>query len=528
LYAKDTSDADARIWSTTIVAAIRSVDPDHLITIGTASQEIGNGPFRADVTAPFLDFCSVHPYPIYSPDLYPDMLLSPRMTLGAAFETALARRAGKPVMLHEYGASNTQFSEEKIADYDRLSTWSSLGNRAIGFYSWCWSDADPTGFRRAPYVRSPHETQFGVTSSTGTERRRLGVMTEMARVLASLDLDGRASHGPTAKASLPVPHEFVRPFDPRGFGLDDSPAGPYMPSEAVWRPNRDVQPLVRGWLNSFVLATRAGFSVEFDREWLDGSWPNSRLVLVPAPLTTTSNSLVHLRTNTLSGARDLHERGGTLYLSCCAETAIPELRKLAGVEITDRAPVGSSVVGFNMIADFGALSPGDRIAFTGVSPEPNHRGVLIDTDGAEVLAVDDAGNAVLTRARFGEGQTILSTYPVELLLATQPDAHGVRDQSWKLYAALAQNADALAPARVDHPDVGSHLLTGPTGGILIAVNHCPVKVSAPLVLPPRCSDLRLEVADTSEAELSTNGLSRSPPTLSASLPGGGRQANASV
>lgn len=261
---------------------------------------------------------------------------------------------------------------------------------------------------------------------------------------------------------------------------------------------------------------------------IGGSWPNSRLVLVPAPLTTTSNSLVHLRTNTLSGARDLHERGGTLYLSCCAETAIPELRKLAGVEITDRAPVGSSVVGFNMIADFGALSPGDRIAFTGVSPEPNHRGVLIDTDGAEVLAVDDAGNAVLTRARFGEGQTILSTYPVELLLATQPDAHGVRDQSWKLYAALAQNADALAPARVDHPDVGSHLLTGPTGGILIAVNHCPVKVSAPLVLPPRCSDLRLEVADTSEAELSTNGLSRSPPTLSASLPGGGRQANASV
>ena len=79
------------------------------MTIGTASQEVGVGPFRADVVADRLDFTTVHPYPTYNPELVPDSLLSARMTHAAAFETALAAGAGRPVMLHEYGVSSAQF-----------------------------------------------------------------------------------------------------------------------------------------------------------------------------------------------------------------------------------------------------------------------------------------------------------------------------------------------------------------------------------------------------------------------------------
>ena len=500
LYGAQTSDDDARTWTDTIVTALRSVDPDHLITIGTASQEIGHGPFRADVTAPYLDFCSVHPYPIYSPELYPDALRSPRMTLGAAFETALARGAGKTVMLHEYGASNTQFSEQHIADFDRLSTWTSLGSGAAGFYSWCWTDADGSAFRRAPYVRSPHETQFGMTAADGTPRKRLGVMTAMAETLASLDLDGRVSFGPYTTVAMPVPHEFVRPFDRAAFGLDDAPSGSYMPSELAWRPDRDVTLLVRGWLNAYVLAARAGLSVQFDRERLDGQWPDAQLVLAPAPLTTTSNSLVHLRTTTLSGVSDLHDQGRMLYLSLSAETAIPELADVAGVSIADRAPVVSEIR-FTMVADFGGLKRGDSLTFAGSSSESNLRGVLLDVGDAEVLATDDAGNPVFTRARIRSGQTVVCAYPIELLLAGRSDAHGPDDDSWRLYAALAEEAGARVPARAEHPELSSHLLTGPQGAVLIVSNHSAQKIVAPLVLPDGIEGVSCLAIEASGARL---------------------------
>ena len=97
-----------------------------------------------------LDVGTVHPYPIYQPDLYPDSLLAPRMTHAAAFETALAAGAGRSVMVHEYGASSTQFDPERIAAYDRLLCWSSLGRGATGFFAWCWTDAGPAAFSTPP------------------------------------------------------------------------------------------------------------------------------------------------------------------------------------------------------------------------------------------------------------------------------------------------------------------------------------------------------------------------------------------
>jgi hypothetical protein len=93
---RDTTDEDARVWTSALVEAIRREDPDHTITIGTSGQEIGAGPFRADVVAGLLDFTCVHPYPIYQPHLYPDVLLGPRMTHAAARDRA-SRVAGRQV-----------------------------------------------------------------------------------------------------------------------------------------------------------------------------------------------------------------------------------------------------------------------------------------------------------------------------------------------------------------------------------------------------------------------------------------------
>ena len=271
---RDTTDADARTWTHEVAGAIRAGDPEHLITIGTAGQEVGWGPFRADVVAAELDFTCVHPYPIYEEDLYPDRLLASRMTHAGAFETALAAGAGRPVMVHEYGVSSTQFDPESVAFYDRLLTWSSFGRGAAGFFAWCWTDAEPAAYRRAPYVRQPHETQFGVTDHLGELRPRGAALTELARGIRALDLERYASNGAAPPdAALLVPHEFVRPYDAAAYGLDTN-AGMYAPAEAAWDPQRDIRPLVRAWLNAFVLGARAGLTVSFPRERLDDIWPD--------------------------------------------------------------------------------------------------------------------------------------------------------------------------------------------------------------------------------------------------------------
>lgn len=487
---RDTTDADARNWTDALVEAIRAEDPEVLITIGTASQEIGLGAFRADVVADALDFATVHPYPIYSPGLYPDALLGARMTHAAAFETALAAGAGRPVMVHEYGASSTQFDPERIAAYDRLLCWSALGRGAIGFLAWCWADAEPAATVRAPYVRQPHEVQFGVVDWQGELRPRGRVLAELAATVGAIDLDGCASLGPVVSAAIPIPHEYAHPYDPRSFGLDDAPAGIYRPAETAWNPERDVTPLIAATLNAYILAARAGCAVGFPRERLDGEWPDVPLVLLPAPLTSSTNTLLHVRTAFWAGAATHAARGGSLWISCSADSAIPGMRALAGCRILDRAPVAETAT-LRFLRPWGRFGPGDELALPPAAPGLATRGVKLGLSDAEVVAVDADGDPALVVARRGSGWVITCAQPLELLLASVPDAHGPTDVSWGVYAGLVALAGASDPAGVEHADITTGMLNGPTGALLAVTNHSSAAVGGHLRLPAGADDIRV-------------------------------------
>ncbi len=483
----DTTDDDAWAWTRILVEAIRTEDPEHLITIGTSGQEIGWGPFRADVVADPLDFACVHPYPIYQPEIYPDALLSPRMTFAAAFEIALAGAAGKPVMVHEYGASSTQFDPESIAAYDRLLSYSSLGRGAIGYFAWCWTDAAPSAYRRVPYLRQPHETQFGVTNWQGELRPRGRVLAGLAELAGRLDLDALASDGPApARAAIPVPHEYARPYDPEAYGLSDAPSGLYRPSESAWSPRRagmtDAKPLVRSLLNAFVMAARADLSLSFPRERLDDAWPDAPIVMLPAPLASTTISLWHVRTSFWRGARDFLGRGGTIYVSCSADVAIPEMDELAGCRLADRAPADRGAV-LRFVRQWGPFGTGDELALPTGDGTLAMRGVRLRASGADTVAVDADRNPALVVVRRGSGNVVICAYPVETLLAAAPDAHGPDDRSWGLYAGLARLLESSAAASCDHPDVALGELRGPQGGIITATNHSARDITAVIRAP---------------------------------------------
>lgn len=488
---RDTTDDDARAWTAALCDALRRADPEHLVTVGTAGQEVGWGPFRADVVADRLDLATVHPYPIYAPELYPDTLLGPRMTHAAAFETALAAGAGRPVMVHEYGASSAQFDPERIAAYDRLLAWSSLGRGSIGFLAWCWTDAEPAAHRRAPYVRQPHETQFGVTDWQGALRPRGRVLAQLAATVRGLgeDLDRLAGDGPVASTAVVVPYEYVRPYDRAAYGLDEAPAGPYEPAESAWRPDREATTLVRGWLNAFVMAARAGLSVAFPRERLDDAWPDAALLLLPAPLASTSTTLHHIRTSFWRGAADFFAGGGGLWLSCSADVAIPGMAELLGCRIVDRAPADRPAV-LRFVRDWGPFARGDELQLPAGAGTLETRGVRLAAPEADVVAVDADGGPALVATRRGRGWAATCAFPVELLLAGAPDAHGPGDRSWGLYRGLAALAGVAEPASVGHPDVTTGMLRGPAGGLVAVTNHGPAALRVELRLPEGAGDAR--------------------------------------
>jgi len=420
------------------------------------------------------------------------------MTHAAAFETALAAGAGKPVMVHEYGASSTQFHPEAIAAYDRLLAWSSLGRGATGFFAWCWTDAEPAAYSRAPYVRQPHETQFGVTDHEGRLRPRGRVLAELAQTVGHLPVEDLASAGPTpARAALVVPHEFARPFDPASFGLD-APSGLYKPVEATRERHRDVSPLIRAWLNGFVMAARAGITVAFIREPLDHVWPHVPLVLLPAPLASTSNTLHHVRTSYWRGADAFFGRGGVLYVSCSADVAIPELPDIAGCRIVDRAPAGQNAV-LRFVSRWGPFRPGEDLVLPAGDGSLETRGIHIEAAGSHVVAVDASGAPALVAHRKGTGHAVICSFPVESLLASAADAHGPGDRSWGLYAGLAELAGAADSFAVPHPDVTAGALHGPDGGVVVLTNHGPTRLDVPITVP--AGTAQLSVIRNGEVEL---------------------------
>jgi len=86
--------------------------------------------------------------------------------------------------------------------------------------------------------------------------------------------------------------------------------------------------LAATWLNSFVLARRAGLRAGFPREYSDLS--RLPMLLLPSPLTSSRRNLLHVHTTFWQRAKEYVRGGGVLYVSLNGESAIPEMEELFG------------------------------------------------------------------------------------------------------------------------------------------------------------------------------------------------------
>jgi endo-1,4-beta-mannosidase len=470
-----TTDAMAINWTRLIVDGIREYDKLHPIVVGTSGEEVGHGPFRADNIAKFVDLFSVHPFTLYSTDLFPDALLSARGTYGAAFEIALSQGAGRPVMIHEMGASTAQFAPERVAAYDRAQMYSGLGAGSIGVDLWCYTDASPEQFHKAPYLRTPQETGWGMTTWDRQDKPLAREFKKFSQVVSRLDLAGVAPA--PADVAIVIPDEWAKVHgDFSRMGLTGPAVEPYVSQadgDAIpGRPQPDTsaanQWLMSSALTSFILARQAGLKADFPREYSD--WSSRPMLFMPSPITSTSDPfLTHVHSDFYEKARKYVERGGFLYASFASDSAVPEMSSLFGARIADR--LISSEITIKMTEPFGDLKPGETFHYIVPSASIQSWGVLLEVSTGKVIAVDQDGHPALVINSIGSGKTLLSAYPIEHYLAGVPATFDQPQNTRKIYEAFRDWAGVKPAFRSDRPEVEVASLKGDGRGYLVVVNH---------------------------------------------------------
>ena len=471
---KSTTDAMAINWTRLIAGAIRRYDKNHAICVGTSMEDIGHGPFRPDNLREEVDFYTVHPYSIYAPWLFPDAMVSLRQTYCGEFQTLLSGGAGHPVMVHELGASSAQYTPQNVAAFDRTSMYSSLGIGANGFLLWCYTDAAPILYAKAPYLRAPHETQFGMTTWDHKVLPQGQAFTSFSKVTGQMNLDGIRP----AKADLAimVPYEWQKPAgDFSKMGLAGSETTPYtsvydggaVEGDEPARHEQENAWLTGSWLSSMILSRQAGYKPEFAREY--ESLEGKNAIVLPSPLTSTELPLAHVHTSFWKKVTAYVQKGGAVYASVCADAAIPEMSQIFGARLADHLP--ASEVTLKVVRPFGCLKVGDAFHYQCMSSEPRSWGATLELDGAEVIAEDQNGNPAIVCYQAGKGKALLCAYPIEVYLAVEPAAFEHENLSYKLYRAFMEWA-GIKPLVDSHaPAVETAVLSNEVGGYVVFTNH---------------------------------------------------------
>ena len=471
---EQTTDSMAINWTRLLSGAIRRFDSLHPLVVGTSMEDVGRGAFRPDNLRDEVDFFSVHPYTIYAQKLFPDPMLSARGTYGAAFETALSGSAGRPVMVQEIGASSAQYEPQQIAAYLRASLYSALGAGANGFLIWCYTDAAPQQYRLVPYLRSPHETQFGLTTWEGKERPAAEMFEDFEKIVGRLDLAG-IEPAPAA-AGIIVPNEWSKPYgDESRFGLAGPTIVPYTSTDEGGAVAEQKLPdfaeendwLTGSWLSSFILARQAGLKADFPREYSD--WHSRPLLLLPSPLTSTDSFLVHVHTDFWEKARQYVADGGALYASLCGDAAIPEMERLFGARLVDHSPAGE--VTLKVVTAWGGLKPGDTFHYSAGGGSLRQWAATLEVRGGTVVAVDQDGRPALVANRLGKGATLLGAYPLESYLAGLPAAFDKEENTYRIYRAFGEWAGVKLRFRNDQFSVEAVSLNAQDRGYVVVVNH---------------------------------------------------------
>jgi endo-1,4-beta-mannosidase len=451
LYGGPARQEEITAWARLLVQAIRSTGAQQPVSLGDGAWGIevtgrDNG-YSLRALAPLVDFVGPHAYPMDDDPL--------RQLLAPAFACELAGGFGRPVVLEEFGATSDFAADQHIADYYRQVLHTTLIAGARGWLAWCNSDYDALA-AEDPYRHHPFELHFGLTDAGGRPKPQLRELARFAALAHELEAEGWE---PVAgDVALVVPEHLEREL-------------PFTSPEY----RRDLRDDL---FQAYLAAREADLPVALVRE-RDGIPDGAALYLAPCAKLLTAPGLERLR----ALARD----GATVYASYFAGSTpdqrgpwLDRLGETFGVRpalrygLVDR--IEQDEVTIELAAALGGLEAGARFAFN-VPNEPGARAFLpLEPVGADVVAVDGHGRPALLRYATGAGSLVLCAYPLEHMAARTPAANP--EDTWRLYAALADAAGVARPVRVDDPRVLVGRLRTGRGERVLFVNWSPDTIVA--------------------------------------------------
>jgi endo-1,4-beta-mannosidase len=447
-------------WAKTLVQAVRDGGGTQPVSAGdgawgieTSGKENG---FRLRELKDVVGWVGPHVYPHESDEW--------RQLLTPAFVCELDH-FGLPVIMEEFGATSAFGDDEAIADYYRHVLTTTLLAGATGWVAWNNTDFDRID--KDPYRHHPFELHFGLVDAKGEPKPQLAEMTAFGKLLEEIELD-RCERAETKTAIVVSSFlEVNYPF------VDD-----------------EVRLLVRDCLlQSYIVARAADLAPGLTRE-LDGIAEDAALLIAPAMQMLTGPGWQELERRA--------EAGATVYVSYFSGHKPgdepfhpglwhPDLNAFFGVRHRLRyglvTPIEEDEIVWRFEQGFGELGTGEELRFRARGSKDGRSFLPLEPLEAEVVATDSAGRPALLRRRVGSGSIVLSTYPLEYMAALGERVNP--DDTVRLYQALAHEAGAAAPVRVERPDVHADRLARDDGKVFaFFVSYSP----GPLEVEPELED----------------------------------------
>ncbi len=418
LYGGNGAVTDVIWWAEKLVEAVRAEDPDKPVGVGDGCWNAfgGNNGFDLRGLSEIADFFGPHMY-VSEPDTY-------RHSMIAELLIRFCKRYGLPVIMEEFGASSSHASDDAVALYYEEVFFNTFMAGGKGNLSWCLSDFPYVDIE--PYVHHPFELRFGILDDRGREKPAALKFRRFDKFLKEF-----GQYRPLkAEAAIVVPSAYNERF-------------PFS--------NEDFAEQRGAFLQCAVLASKAGFDVDFVDEDSPGSWEDYKLLLLPCARRLLATSWDKLL--------DFASGGGTVYWSYYAgSSSIQQGTWMQDVE----AFTGSKFHRRYGLPDF--VDDSFKVELDGNIWEVRcgrgsnvwERSILRVTPSDNVNAERIGEDLWYIQRPMGSGKVLFANFPFEQLLSVVPSANDY-DQSFLLYRRIAQDT-GVEVSHTDNPMIRARRL----------------------------------------------------------------------